>query len=67
MANAPPLPPPRRPPAVLLVNDGQNLFEDWLAHQGVSWRLGITCGELIASGQLPPFVVVGIDAAGAFR
>merc|ERR1719183_194954 len=23
---------------VLYMNDGKNLFEDWLAHQGVSWN-----------------------------
>ena len=52
---------------VLYISDAQNLFEDWLSHQGVSWRAAETAAALISSGQLPPFLIVGIDAAGAFR
>jgi len=52
---------------VLYLNDGQNKFEDWLAHQGVSWRAGYTASDLIARGELPPFLVVGIDSAGPLR
>ena len=59
-------PPPGGWP-VLYLNDGQNMFEDWLAHQGVSWRAADTASELIRSGRLPPFVIVAIDSVGAMR
>ena len=52
---------------VLYISDSQNLFEDWLSHSGVSWRAGETAAQLIFSGALPAFIIVGIDAAGAFR
>lgn len=52
---------------VLYLNDGKNLFEDWLAHQGVSWNAGHCAGHLIGSGKLPPFMIVGIDSPGPFR
>ena len=52
---------------VLYISDAQNLFEDWRSHSGVSWRAAEAAAHLIGSGQLPPFVIVGIDAAGAFR
>jgi predicted alpha/beta superfamily hydrolase len=42
-------------------------FEDWLAHQGLSWRAAESLAALISSGALPPMMLVGIDAAGAFR
>jgi len=51
----------------LYLTDGQNAFEDWLAHQGVSWRAGYTASDLITAGELPPFIVVGIDAPGPMR
>ncbi|KAF6258832.1 Alpha/Beta hydrolase protein [Scenedesmus sp. NREL 46B-D3] len=44
-----------------------NMFEDWLSHQGVSWNLGVTAAELIASGAIPPCVCVAIDSAGPYR
>eukprot|EP00198_Chlamydomonas_reinhardtii_P004541 XP_001693877.1 predicted protein [Chlamydomonas reinhardtii] len=59
-------PPPGGYP-VLYMQDGQNMFEDWLAHQGVSWRVGYTASDLISNGELPPFVVVAVDSAGAMR
>ncbi|KAG2443225.1 hypothetical protein HYH02_009298 [Chlamydomonas schloesseri] len=59
-------PPPGGYP-VLFMQDGQNMFEDWLAHQGVSWRVGYTASDLISRGELPPFVVVAVDSAGAMR
>lgn len=87
------------------MSDAQNLFDDGLAHQGVSWRCAECVAHLVGSRQarsartprgevadtprgfspnpltrppptprppppatqLPPFIVVGIDAAGAFR
>ena len=35
--------------------------------QGVSWRVGYTAANLIASGDVPPFVIVGIDNPGPMR
>ena len=32
---------------VLVLCDGKNLFEDWLAHQGVSWNVGHSASALI--------------------
>ena len=52
---------------VLYMVESQNLFEDWLAHQGVSWRAAETAAGLLESGALPPFLIVGIDAVGHFR
>ena len=52
---------------VLVMNDGKNLYEDWLAHQGVSWNIGYCAADLIGNGILPPFIVVGIDSPGPFR
>jgi enterochelin esterase-like enzyme len=62
LANAPPGGYP-----VLYMCDAQNLFDDALAHQGISWRAAEALAGLIASGALPPMLLVGIDAAGAFR
>ncbi|KAG1672027.1 hypothetical protein FOA52_008903 [Chlamydomonas sp. UWO 241] len=52
---------------VLFFNDAQNMFECWLAHQGVSWRLGFAAADLIARSEVPPFVIVGIDNHGPMR
>lgn len=52
---------------LLFLNDGQNLFDDRMSLSGNSWRVAETCAHLITSGQLPTFVVVGIDHAGALR
>jgi hypothetical protein len=52
---------------VLLLNDGQNLFDDSLSFSGASWRVGATLSHMIAAGALPKCVAVGIDNAGAGR
>ena len=52
---------------VLYMNDAQNLYEDWLAHQGVAWKAGEVAAHLIGSKTLPPFIIVGIDGARPFR
>ena len=57
----------RHPLPLLLLNDGQNLFDDRLSFSGCSWRAAEAAAHLIASGQLPPFLLVGIDHAGADR
>ncbi len=73
--NSLPPPPPgysreeaaRHPYPLLLLNDGQNLFDDRLSYSGFSWRAGEAAAQLIASGQVPPFLLAGIDHAGAQR
>lgn len=57
---------PNRYP-VLYLNDGQNLFNDGLSMSGSSWRAAEAAAALIASGRVPPFVIVGIDNACALR
>eukprot|EP00775_Hariotina_reticulata_P003956 gene3956-4209_t len=52
---------------MLLMADGQNMFEDWLAHQGVSWNVGETAAGLLSVGAIPPAIMVGLDSAGPYR
>lgn len=52
---------------VLWMNDGSNMFEDWLAHQGHAWNVGYCAAGLIANGSVPPFVVAAVDSAGPMR
>lgn len=52
---------------VLYLCDGQNLFDDKLSFSGTSWRAAETAAKLIAAGQVPPFVIVGIDHSGTMR
>ena len=33
----------------------------------MSWRIGYTASELISRGEVPPFVIVGIDNPGPMR
>jgi hypothetical protein len=37
------------------------------AFQGVAWNVGYQASDLISRGQLPGFIVVGIDSAGPLR
>lgn len=55
------------PYPVLYCNDGQNMFGDCATLSGNSWRVAHTAAELIQSGKLPPFMVVGLDHAGPLR
>ena len=50
---------------VLYLNDGQDLFDvctSLFNHE--EWRVDETVNDLIATGKLPPLIVVGIDNAG---
>jgi uncharacterized protein len=50
---------------VLYLNDGQNLFDSTTAILNpMEWRADETAGRLIASGRIPPIIIVGIDNAG---
>jgi enterochelin esterase-like enzyme len=47
---------------LLLLHDGQNLFDADRAHvPGQHWRVAETAEALITSGRLPPVVIAGID------
>lgn len=51
--------PERRYP-VLYVHDGQNLFDATTSFMGVKWNLDTMSSELIQSGEVEPFITVGI-------
>jgi enterochelin esterase-like enzyme len=53
---------------VLFLHDGQNLFDPDRAHiAGEHWHVAETADALIASGRIPPLVIVGIDHGGPAR
>jgi|GEM_PF-695868 len=51
---------------VLYLQDGQNLFDEAASFAG-EWQVDETCERMIKSGELPPFIVVGIENDGANR
>ena len=51
----------QKPPAVLYLNDGQNLFDPARAFAGNTWRVSETVDWLAGEGRIPPILVVGID------
>ena len=54
--------------SVLYLNDGQNLFDACTpAPNHEQWRVEETMAALMASGDIPPMIVVGIDNAGRMR
>lgn len=53
--------------AVLYMHDGQMLFDASQTWNGQEWRVDEVAGELLASGQLRPFIVVGVHNAGVDR
>jgi enterochelin esterase-like enzyme len=59
---------PAVPARLLILHDGQNLFEPERAHvPGQHWRVAETAAELIEAGQIPPIVIAGVDHAGDER
>jgi len=53
---------------VLILQDGQNLFEPERAHvPGQHWRVAETAQALIAAGRIPPIVIAGVDHLGPSR
>lgn len=60
---------PSRPPAQLLIlHDGQNLFEPDRAHRpGHHWKVAETMAALVEEGKIAPLVVAGVDHAGEGR
>ena len=51
---------------VLYMHDGQNLFDVRTSFAG-EWRVDEACEALIASGEIAPIIVVGIENGGASR
>ncbi len=51
----------------LYMHDGQNLFDPGSAYSGVTWGVAETLTRLIANGDVPPTIVVGIWNAGERR
>ncbi len=49
---------------VLYMHDGQNLFDVRTSFAG-EWKVDETCEALIAAGDIPPIIVVGIDNGAA--
>lgn len=52
---------------LLLLHDGQNLFENSTAPGGGSWHADRTVESLVSEGKIPPVVVAGIDHLGERR
>ncbi|AFL88357.1 putative hydrolase of alpha/beta superfamily [Terriglobus roseus DSM 18391] len=59
---------PERSFPVLVLHDGQNLFDGDLAYvKGSTWRAGTTADEEIAAGRVEPLILVGVANTGATR
>jgi predicted alpha/beta superfamily hydrolase len=52
---------------VLYMQDGQNLFEDFRAFGGRSWRLRDASDEAIGARTMSPVIIVGVDHTEADR
>lgn len=52
---------------VLYMHDGQMLFDASTTWNGQEWKVDETLGALIAQGQVPPCIVVGVWNAGEQR
>ena len=59
---------PERSFPILLLHDGQNLFDGELAYvKGSTWRVGSTADAEIAASRVAPLIIVGIANTGAER
>lgn len=59
---------PERSFPVLLLHDGQNLFDGELSYiKGQTWRCGSTADDVFARGLAEPVVLVGIGNTGVQR
>ncbi|HQX81967.1 MAG TPA: alpha/beta hydrolase-fold protein [Vicinamibacterales bacterium] len=56
------------PTPLLILHDGQNLFDGERAHRpGVTWQVAETAARLVEEGKIPPLVIAGIDHAAEER
>jgi len=53
---------------LLILHDGQNLFEPDRAHRpGHTWQVAETAAKLVEEGRLPPIIIAGIDHGAEAR
>lgn len=52
---------------VLYAMDNQNLFDEATSFIGREWRMDETAGRMWKAGELPGFIVVGVDHGGVKR
>lgn len=53
---------------LLILHDGQNLFDPDRAHRpGHTWQVAETAARLVEEGRIPPLVIAGIDHAAEAR
>jgi predicted alpha/beta superfamily hydrolase len=52
---------------VLIMFDGQNLFDNRTATFGTEWKVDETVTDLVGKGRIEPVIVVGIDSPGDRR
>lgn len=57
--------PPAEPRAVLLLNDGQNVFASRARRP--TWRAEVTAAELVARREIAPLAIVAVDSAPGVR
>ena len=57
----------RRRYPILLLNDGQNLFDPRRAFAGQTWQVRETVAWLIRHKRMPPIIIAGIDHGGGRR
>jgi len=61
-------PNPLGPLPLLVLHDGQNLFDPDRAHRpGHTWQVAETASRLVADGRIPPLAIAGIDHAADDR
>lgn len=59
---------PERSFAVLLMHDGQNLFDGNLSYvKGSTWRAALAADETTAAGEMQPVILVGVANTGVER
>jgi enterochelin esterase-like enzyme len=49
-----------RPLDLLIMHDGQNLFDPGLAYGGVTWGVAETAARLVAAGSIRPLAIAGV-------
>ena len=57
----------RRRLPLLVLHDGQNLFDPDRAFAGQHWRVGESADALIAGGAVAPMIICGVDHGGDQR